>query len=530
MTPHRNRHRRGLVAASLTAMIVLAAAACGGSDTEAPPSGSGSASSEQGELLTVAKDTKPNSLNPAKANSHPNEWDDIALAYAPLLHINPDLSYSPGLAESWELDDENKNVTFTLRPDLKFADGTPLTAKEAVASIQYWLDTSPASVSFASAVTGVEATDDLTFVVEQSGPNPSILRVFSENFYGGSIISPAGLADPQKLETGSFGAGPYVLDTDATVPGSQYAYVPNPEYFDTSAQHFKNIVLKIVPAGAPQVQALQAGDVDLISVDGSNFTEVEAAGVLMSSGAPLAEFGVLLADRDGELNPAIGNADVRRALIIGVDTAAVCQAVFGDTAVPSANWPVIDAQDPSLDEMYPYDEAKAKELLDGAGYGDGFTVNLEMTASPPIFSGIGQAVAGYWKDLGVDVQITQSPEGVDSQTAQTEKKFETYAYGYGLLPAQLTASSFLTPTGPGPFDPWETKNQEIEDLVASAPTLPEAESIAAYQEAFKIASEDGWALNACQLQSIYAANEKITGWQVDDAAIPPYVTAIAPTD
>lgn len=528
MTPVRNRWRRRALAMTLAVPLLLGAVACSSSSPPSSTGSNGSGSSAQGELLTVAKDTKPNSLDPVKANSHPNQWDEIALAYAPLVHLNTDLSFSSALAQSWEFDKENKNLTFKLRPNLKFADGTPLTAKEVVNSIDYWRKTSESSSSFASTVSGVSSPDASTVVVEQSAPNPTLLRVFSENFYGGSVISPAGLADPSKLETASFGAGPYVMDTAATVPGSQYVYTPNKNYYDPSEQHFKKVVVKIVPGGAPQLQALQANEVDLITVDGGNAAEVAASGLPMSKGAPVAEFGVLLADRDGQLNPAIGSLDVRKALITGVDTKAVCNATFGESAVADANWPVVDAQDSSLNSLYPYDPAKAKQLLASGGYPDGFTVNLEMSGAPPIFATLGQAVAGYWQKLGVDVKITTSPGVSDSQTLQTEKKFETYVYAYGLLPAQLTASSFLTPTGPGAFDPWMTKNADIGQLVAAAPTLPTDQSKANYQQAFKTASEQGWALNACQILSMFAASSKINGWQVEGALVPPFVTAIKP--
>jgi len=558
-TPDSRFRRRRISAAVIAAGLVLAACGSGDdgdagstdtaavetpppaddstADTSQPgtdsPDGTTAESSEapaaeRGEELVVANDTKPNSLNPTLTNSHPNQWSHMSLAYEPLVHLNTDLSISPGLAESWEFSNENKTVTFTLREGLKFADGTPLTATEAVASINYWIENSAQATTFAPSITSVTAADDRTIVVEQSQANPSILRVFSENFFGGSLISPAGLADPAQLEEATFGAGPYVLDNDASVAGSSYVYVPSENFYDPSMQHFNRVVVKIIPGGAPQLQALQAGEVDLITLDGSTNAEAEGLGVPISQGAPAAVFGVVLADRDGEVNEAIANPDVRRALMMAVDRAPVCNATFGTAAVPTGNFPAIDAQDPANDEVNAYDAEGARELLATAGYPDGFDLRFEMSASPPIFSTLGQAVAGYWDDLGVNVEITTSPGISDSQTAQTNKEFETYIYGFGMLPAHLVANAFLDSNSPGPFNPWGTQNAEIADLLASAPALAEDESIAEYQEAFAIALDEGWVLNLCELQNAFAASDDITGWQIEDALLPPWVTMIEP--
>jgi peptide/nickel transport system substrate-binding protein len=484
---------------------------------------------ERGDVLTLAQQLAPSTLNPALANSDPNHFNIMALAYEPMVRLNPDLTYSPGLAEKWEFDAENKNFTLTLREGLKFSDGTPLTATEAVASINYFLKTSASTPVFGSTISGVEATDDRTIVVSQSTSNPTLPRYFSENFYAGSVISPDAVADPTLLDGASHGAGPYVLDTADTVSGSTYVYTPNDNFYDQSLIHWNKIVVKVIADTAATVQAVQTGQVDVaFSTDGTIVDAAKAAGITTSVGAPVANFGVLLADRDGEVAPELKDPKVRQALIQAVDNKAVCNAAFGPVGgVASANWPTLDANDPTIDSIYPYDVDKAKSLLAEAGFPDGFKIKLEMPAFPP-FVTVGQAVAGLWKEIGVEAEITTHPGVTESQTAQASKEFPTYVWGYGRLPAQLTAGSFLS-GAPGAFNAWGTTDPDITSLIEAAPALPADEASAKYTEAFTDAYKLGWSVNICELESITVGGDRSTGWELENADTIPFATIFKPT-
>ena len=495
--------------------------------TSAVPTTVAKGTVKQGDTLTIARDTAPNSLNPAKANTNPNQTQHLALTYEPLIRINPDLTYSPGLAESWSYDGLNETFTLKLRAGLKFSDGSPLTSAEVVNSMNYFQKNGLSAPQFGSSISGVKATDPLTIVVSQKDSNPTLPRYFSENLLGGSTINPSAVSDPSKMDTASYGAGPYVFDAGASVPGSSYVYVPNKNYFEPTRQYWKKVVIKIVPAGAPQLQAVQTGAVDLANLEGSLFQSAKDSGVIVSKGGAVAVQGMVLADRGGTLNSAIGDVDVRRALNFAIDREAVCKATFRDGGAPTGNFPTLDAVDSDNDKLFPYDEAKAKKLLAEAGYPNGFKLSVEMTAIPP-FSIVGQAVVGYWKRIGVDVLIDTNPGVSNSQTVQRDRKYAAYVFGYGFLPSQLVANSFINSATPGVFNPFGTPDAQISDWLNQAPVLPAADASKLYKKAFGKALDQSWVMPICKRVDIYAASKRIDNCQIEDAIFPPYVTLITP--
>src|ERR1700761_8973003 len=135
MTP-----RTGIAAVALSA-AALVLAACGSSAT--PTVQSGGASSGQGSA--TASDVSSTAHGGASGTLNwewelPTSWDPVtstagwdvhvlSLAYAAITRLNPNGSAGPGLAQSWKYTDGGRVVTFTLRPNLKFSDGTPLTAQ-----------------------------------------------------------------------------------------------------------------------------------------------------------------------------------------------------------------------------------------------------------------------------------------------------------------------------------------------------------------------------------------------------------------
>ena len=116
-------------------------------------------------------------------------------------------------------------------------------------------------------------------------PNPAIEWWLTGVNELGDVVSPTALADPSSLSTQTDGAGPYVLDTSATVPGSSYTYVPNKYYYDQSAIHYNKIVLRVITSATTMEEALSSGQIQVAQGSPATATAAQSAGSTSSMGS-----------------------------------------------------------------------------------------------------------------------------------------------------------------------------------------------------------------------------------------------------
>lgn len=504
----------------LAAVCVLAAAsvtACsdaGGVEASAP-----------GGTLTIAIGGPP-TLDPYKANIDPNNIPTVSLAYAPLIRLNADRTFTPDLAESFGYTDkQNKIFQIKLRPGLTFADGAALDAAAVVASLKYMLSVSPKAKTWTGSITDIAATDPLTIVVTNKTPNPVMRQIFSQAVLSGSIIAPSGLVDPTKLAQQTFGAGPYILDGAQTVPNDHYTYVANPNYWNKAGQYWQKVVVRVIPDANARVQAIQAGQVDFASLTADSGPAVKAAG-LTSVTASIAVAGMVLADRNGTVAPQLKDVRVRQALNHAIDRAAITKAIYGEFGTPTSQTtaPGFDGYSKELDNRYPYDPARAKTLLAEAGFGGGFTLKVETQNSFGI-SVVTQAVVAQWKAIGVEVELT-----TDTQVAQwlanvTSRKFPVMGFAYGNLPTFLSSLDFMQPT-PNPFNPYGTGDTKLSELLAQASAEPDpATQISLFQQANALMADLAWFAPVARMHGLAVTGPRVAQMEViGDNGLPSVVT------
>jgi peptide/nickel transport system substrate-binding protein len=496
------------------------------SSTDAPkpvtPSG------KIGDSLTIAIPAAPNSLNPALANVGTANLA-INPLYSSLLYMKPDRTYASDIADKWGYTDSfNETFELTIRPGIKFGDGSALDANAVAASLNYYLKNGLNRAAWLSNVTSITASGNKV-IVKANGSTPDLERVFSSDKLAGAIISPAGLADPSKMATASYGAGAYVLDTGATTPGSQYTMVPNKNYWDATQQRWKKIVIKVVPDNNAVIQAMQTGQIDFTTqLTGANLNAAKAAGLNIDTAAG-GSFFALLADRKGELTDAIGDVKVRQAMNYALDRPAICKAVFGDAAIPMYQLQAkgMDGYDPELDKLYPFDVAKAKALMAQSSAPNGFKLSIEA-ANQAGFNVLGQAVAQQWKAIGIDVDITNSPNVPAGQALHAAKKFSVYITANGLNSTPLLAGLHIFSPG-NRFNPWSSADPGINDVLKQAFTLPAAEAEKLYRKAWRKYMELGWAAPVCTSLAIVATTKGVSGWKVPDGGNTPSVMDLFPS-
>ncbi|WAH96262.1 ABC transporter substrate-binding protein [Arthrobacter sp. MMS18-M83] len=472
------RLRRATAALAALAASALALSGCGGS--AGSPGGTSGAGS--GQVLTVSNTFAPISMDPALSGNG-RAGTMLQPAYEPLVRTGADGKLEPALAESWNVAPDNMSVTFKLRDNAKFSDGEPVTAEAAKKSIEYWVSKKgPFAVNLAT-LESVTVNGEFEFTVKVSAPNPDLASIFNTYWLAGDLISPKALATPDVLGTETHGAGPYVLDTGATITGKSYTYLPNKNYYDPTKIHWDKVVISVYEDQNSAVQAFKAGQLKVMVSDPITANANKAG---LAQGArivsdPVQWTGLIINDRTGEVNKPLGDVKVRQAINYGIDRSLVTQALFGDFGTPTSQLQVkgFTGYDETNDKKYPYDPEKAKALLAEAGYPGGITIDVGYVKNT-LNSTQAQAIAGQLEKIGVKLNITEVQNFGELNTRMAQKKF-------GAIIAQSNSGTpfmakFQTLDPNGSYNYYHSQDPELTALINAAAAKPAADSEEAWKK------------------------------------------------
>jgi peptide/nickel transport system substrate-binding protein len=454
------KRRTGVRAAAiaLTAASSVTLAACGGQATGTTHTTS---SGKTGEVLTVGFSVQaPETLDPAKAPQNYAWFEE--LAYEPLIVQRSDGTLAPGLATSWSYTGAG-NTTFVLhlRPGVKFSDGSSLTAQDVTADLRYVVKSAGQMSPFFAGDT-FTATDPLTVTIKAANPNPDFPQILTQDNVVGDVISAKGLQSPSLLGTRTFGAGPYMLDAPATVAGDQYTYIPNPNYYDKAAAHWKKVVIKVITDPQSMLNAMNTGQIDVANGDPTTIAAAKRAGLTVTS-TPDLWMGVTLADRGGVIAKPLANVQVRKALNYATDRSAISKALFPGTGAATSQLapPGGYGYDPGLTSAYPYDVSRAKQLLAAAGYPHGFSLKI-VTGDYGGENLMAQALAQQWQQVGVNVQVTDDANSNQFYAAAFGAKFPAFMTVFGQIPTWIEGPSLFLP--PASYNPFHTASVSLASL------------------------------------------------------------------
>jgi ABC-type transport system substrate-binding protein len=498
------------------AMLMLAGAACGGSrDPVAKPAGA----AVQGDTLTIAIQAAPNSLNPGTVDNAFTTY--TLLAYESLIYQASDGSLQPGLAASWKyVGAGNKQLDLTLRQGVKFSDGDPVTAEAVKASLDYSRKALGPQAPLLAGVTSVDVTGPASLSIKLAASNPLVPQILTQYYGIGQIISPKGLAATKDLTVAhpSAGAGPYVFDPTATVPGDHYTYVARSDYFEPTRQHYKKVVIRVIANPQAVVNALKTGQVDIVAGgDTTSASQATTAGMQVVS-MPFVWQGLNLIDRGGEISKPLGDVRVRQAINYAIDRKTVSTAVLGKYGVPSVETVVEGAGGYSTKaaESYPYDPEKAKQLLAEAGYKDGFTLPVLSVK----FGGIdtmAQALASQLAKVGIKVDLTTAPDAQSYVTQSVSRKFPVVVVAYGAGPMYLVGAGLFLPTA-AVFNGFKTNSAELVSLYNKAAAADPTQRAALDTQMQEYLVENAWFAPVAFSPVLYFARPDLGGVTVNAKA------------
>src|ERR1700747_1584066 len=195
---HPSRLAYRSVAAAAAIVAISALAACGSATSG--PGGSATSASASGASGTLNWEWElPTSWDPVTSSAG---WDMhvLGLAYASITSLNPKGDAQPGLASSWKYAADGKSVTFTLRPGLKFSDGSPLTATSVQQNIQRGQTQSNSTVaSELSVISKVVVNGPASFTLDLSQVDYQVPDLLAGK--DGMIVNPAYFKKVSSLAT-----------------------------------------------------------------------------------------------------------------------------------------------------------------------------------------------------------------------------------------------------------------------------------------------------------------------------------------
>ena len=420
-------------------------------------------------------------FDPHKATS---SFDNTLLfiTYDRLVHQAPDASPVPGLAESWEFNEDGSTLTFELREGVTFHDGEPFDAEAVKANIERAQTVEgSAVVSELAVIDSVEVVDEFTVQLNLGGPAASLPLILSDR--AGAMVSPAAFENPD-LDTSPVGAGMFTVEE--YIEGSSVRYAAFEDYWDPEAVNVEAIEMQIQADAATRLNAIRTGQIDWTFVDQNQVSDAEAAGLTLLPTLTLSSQHLQL-NRSREF---FADARVRQAINHAIDRESILEnLLFGQG---EAAWQIFPsgyfahADDAAT---YDYDPERARELLAEAGYEDGFSFDM-VTSTIPARVQTAEAIQSQLGEVGITMNISQVPGAqiADVFYAQEQNDAMWASWGGRPDPSQTLA---LLYGADGFANPGDATTPEMEEAIAATLAVQsESEREDALHEAVRIAQDE----------------------------------------
>jgi peptide/nickel transport system substrate-binding protein len=339
-------------------------------------------------------------LDPGEASGQLTPFWFLYAIHDALAKPMPGNLMAPSLAESWTVSEDQRVYEFKLREGLRFHNGDPFTAEDAKFSFQR----SKGNRMLHQKVREVTIVDPYRVRFELHEPWPDFMTYYGTIVSAASWIVPKGYVE-QVGDAGfkkhPIGLGPYKFVSHT--PGIELVMEAFEGYW-RKVPSVKRLVFKSVPEATTRLAMLKRGEVDvaylLDAPDALDVKRDPALRVVFSGG--IAIFFLDFLDQWDAKSPW-ADRRVRLAANYAIDRQALSEAETLGASKPAGSFIPSTFEFALPIEPYPYDPAKAKQLLAEAGYPNGFDAG-ELHQLPPYFS-LGEAILGYLRAVGIRLQM-----------------------------------------------------------------------------------------------------------------------------
>jgi oligopeptide transport system substrate-binding protein len=371
---------------------------------------SSKSSKKEGNVIRIAEIATPSSIFP-HAITNAVEAMICSQIFEGLVKINPkDLTVMPGLAESWEIDQDTRTITFHLRKGLKFQRKDPvpesdleITSRDVKFTFELLCTSRPGNVQFQTVckdrilganefylasiqqqkaeLKGFRIMDDHTFSITLLNSPGTFLEILTNPVAG--IISQK--AYNMKQENSSVGAGPFILD-EAACTKTHYVLYRNLFYYGRdeagrALPYIDSLIVEIAGSTEEALDLFQTGKADFISSVPGN----QLRGIVEDNIKSFKNPAIYMLEQKPEMisyfylfnihRPPFNNLKLRQAINYAIDRSKIIDRVLYGQAYGPAVYgivpPTFDFYDIKTIKGYDFNLEKARKLLSEAGYPDG---------------------------------------------------------------------------------------------------------------------------------------------------------------
>lgn len=457
----------------------------------------------QNRLLKMVPQANLTSLDPVwtTANITRNHGHMI---YDSLYGMDAEFRPHPQMAEGHVLEDGGKSVTITLRAGLKFHDGEPVRARDAVPSINRWMRRNPFGQKLATVTDAIEVVDDRRLRFRLKQPFPLLFKALAQVSNSPAFIMPERLAmtDPFQQVREAIGSGPFRFKANEYNSGSLVVYERNADYVPVSSgtpsltagpkvAHFDRVEWHIIVDAATAAAALQTGEIDWYEQPPPEIQQLlrRNRNVAIEAIDPLPLTGIL---RFNHLHPPFNDKRMRQAMLPAIAQEDFMQAIVGtDPAVYRTGVGMFTpgtplANDAGLGPLTgPRSVERARALMREAGY-----TNQPMRLIGPTDilapSAMTQVGADLVRRLGFNADIVLTDWGTTVQRRTSREPLDRG--GWSMLFTAFSSFDFADPAahfplrgnGAGAWFGWPTvpRLEELRDAWFDATDLATEQRLA----------------------------------------------------
>lgn len=507
----------------LPTLLALACAGCGGDAGQSGAEPNGSAGG--GGTVVVCVPNQPAGLDPF-TSADLGSADLIPLLYTPVLRYGESGEMRPGLAREWSWDENHRSLTLRLRDDVRWHDGTPVTAEDVAWTLRVAADTTYAYVAGQDffELTDVSVPEPGTVELHFGGPPVGVMEglaqlpILPHHLLG--ELSPEAFARAA-FHTAPVGSGPYRFGGrrgDGSLLFERVAEFPE----ELGRGGVERILLRIVPERSTQLVELRTGSVHGCVLGASAAQDVAAATTLRSVvvGPASVQALPLRVDR-----PPFEDERVRRALSAALDRAELA-TLISPIARPAGSF--IPAGSPFRADSLAQpdaDSALAGALLDSAGWrrsGDGSRRDADgrpfafTIVGPQAYQDLLTAVQGQLRRVGADVRL-QMMEGSAYLDIVQDPERRPGAMALAFTPTKLQGyDPFAELHSDGSVNLSSYRNPRADSLIEALRAEPALEGRGPlFLELQRLISRDAPVLYLIYTSRLFALRPELQGVEVD---------------
>ena len=389
------------------------------------------------------------------------------LIYDTLFGTDANLAIKPQMVEKYASSNKGMKWSFTLRDGLKFHDGQPVVAEDAVESLKRWSKRDPLGRLLAAHTAKMAVVDKRTFTLDLAEPFGLVLDAIGKPSSNVPFIMPARIAATSENEPikETIGSGPFKFVKDEWQPGNQVVYVKNADYRPRGEKpsgstggkvvSVDRVVWRFVGSHEARLNELLSGGADMMEdflPPTTNLARLAERSDLRLAQFPSQTIAYLLLNQRNPRDttgphPILSRPAVREALALGLDQQTMIRGLMGKYAepisgpTPGAAWYRTLAPPPIK-----FDPKRAQAILFQDGWrdvdGDGILerdgqplrLGIMMPMSSTVRVQLAQVVEQQWRAIGVDVDV-QPVEGPVFRASRLGGRFDITVESYSIDPS-----------------------------------------------------------------------------------------------